>query len=115
MVGGANDDPEATPNTGCCYSGSAKTTMEEQSLLDSLPQEQRQQLARRLRQEQIRHYYARDKASPVSQPGRRAGKKRVNFLPREKILDAMKRDDQEESMSTDRLFICNDRANFSQL
>lgn len=102
-----HDHPEATPNTGCCYSGSAKTIMEEQSLLDSLPQEQRQQLARRLRQEQIRRYYARDKASPVSQPERRAGKKRVSFLPREKILDAMKRDDQEESMSTDGLFICN--------
>ena len=91
---------------------SANTTMEEQSLLDSLPQEQRQQLARRLRQEQIRQYYARDKASPVSQPERRAGRKRVSFLPREKILDAMKRDDQDESMSVDGVFICNKLLSF---
>lgn len=112
MVGGARCAIGTYPKPTGVTPVSVNTTMEEQSLLDSLPQEQRQQLARRLRQEQIRQYYARDKASPVSQPERRAGRKRVSFLPREKILDAMKRDDQDESTSADGVFICNEVLSF---
>jgi len=72
----------------------------DQSLLDSLPQEQRHQLARRTRQEQIRRYYERENASPAPrQQVRPAGRKRVAFRPRDMLRDAMQRRDQEEGMS----------------
>lgn len=69
----------------------------DQSLLESLPQEQRQKVARRMRQEQIRRYHEREK-SLASQPKRKQTKKakRVGFRPRERLRDAVQRSDHDE-------------------
>ena len=70
----------------------------DQSLLESLPQEQRQKLARRLRQEQIRRYHEREQLAPpkLRNSGGTKGKT-VAFKAKDRLRDATSRNDQVES------------------
>ena len=77
----------------------------DQSVLDALPQEQRQNLARRMRQEQIRRYHEREKAlnvQPKSQgeKERRTGNKKVKFGAKDRLQDAAQRRDHDEGRSS---------------
>ena len=72
----------------------------DQTLLESLPQEQRQKLARRLRQEQIRRYHEREREQlPPAKLRNRGGRKRktVVFDAKDRLRDATSRSDQAES------------------
>lgn len=68
--------------------------------LDSLPQEHRRELARRLRAEQIRRYNERERAtsSDEARPSKseREGERKVRFQPKDRVRDAVKRRDLEE-------------------
>ena len=72
----------------------------DQSLLESLPQEQRQKLARRLRQEQIRRYHEREREQFAPPKLRNRGgtkRKTVAFKAKDRLRDATGRSDQAES------------------
>lgn len=65
--------------------------------LDSLPQEHRRELARKLRAEQIRRYNERERATEESPSKReREGERKVCFQPKDRVWDAVKRRDLEE-------------------
>lgn len=61
----------------------------EQSLLESMPQDQRQKLARRARQEQVRRYHEREKSQPAPKvrPAN-SSKKGVRFAPKDRLWEA---------------------------
>ncbi|CAL8322458.1 unnamed protein product [Merluccius merluccius] len=75
----------------------------DQCMLESLPLGQRQRLVRRMRCDQIRAYYEREKslqrqpggARPRAPPGHRK-KHRVRFGPHDIIQDAIIRHDDKE-------------------
>ncbi len=71
----------------------------DQVLLESLPQDQRQKLARRVRQEQIRRYHEREKAQTVQPGGKQtsgSARKKVHFHPKDRLWEATARGEQEE-------------------
>eukprot|EP00117_Sycon_ciliatum_P038683 scpid69445/ scgid28701/ Unconventional myosin-XVI; Neuronal tyrosine-phosphorylated phosphoinositide-3-kinase adapter 3; Unconventional myosin-16 len=75
----------------------------DQALLETLPQEQRLQLVKRMRQEQLRRYHERERTDPVqagkngSKPSKKKGCN-VKFGSNDELLVAVSADDEQKAI-----------------
>lgn len=99
---GAASERQLRETTSLCSS----VTMEiDQELLESLPVEQRRKLVKRMRQDQIKRYYekekaAKEKGTDSAKPDSKRDSRKVQFDGVYRLQDAVANLDEKEGMTT---------------